>query len=205
MKRRRFLQTMAAAPAVALPAVPALGQQPPAPAVPAGQIQRPSDEPPKLELTVADAGAEMMPRFFNAQQFAALRSLSAILVPEMNGMPGAIQTGAPEFLDFLIGTSPADRQELYTSGLDALNSKAAKSFNKPFAEVDASQAVSLLAPLREPWTFEQPSDLLARFLRAAKEDVRTATFNSREWNTARSSGPAARRGGGLGQYWYTIE
>jgi hypothetical protein len=147
----------------------------------------------------------MMPRFFSAQQFAALRGLSAILVPEMNGMPGAIQAGAPEFLDFLIGTSPADRQELYKSGLDALNSKAVKSFSKPFAEVDPAQAVSLLAPLRTPWTFEEPSDPLARFLRAAKEDVRTATFNSREWNTARSSGPAARRGGGLGQYWYTIE
>jgi hypothetical protein len=147
----------------------------------------------------------MMPHFFSAQQFAALRRLSDILVPEMNGMPGAIQAGAPEFLDFLIGSSPADRQELYKSGLDALNSKAAKSFSKPFAEVDGSQAVSLLAPLREPWTFEQPSDPLARFLRAAKEDVRTATFNSREWNTAGSSGSARRRGGGLGQYWYTIE
>jgi hypothetical protein len=202
MKRRRFLQTMAAAPAVALPAVPALGQRPPAPA---GQTQRPSDEPPKLDFTVADAGAEMMPRFFSTQQFAALRRLSDILVPEMSGMPGAIQAGAPEFLDFLIGTSPADRQELYKSGLDALNSKAAKSFSKPFAEVDPSQAASLLAPLREPWTFEQPSDPLARFLRAAKEDVRTATFNSREWNTAGSPGSAARRGGGLGQYWYTVE
>src|SRR5215831_15034828 len=78
MKRRRFLKTMAVVPAVALPAVPATGQQ--APASPS-QPQRSSEELPKLELTVADAGAEMVPRFFNPEQFAALRKLSDLLMP----------------------------------------------------------------------------------------------------------------------------
>ena len=46
-------------------------------------------------------------------------------------------------------------------------------------------------------------DPLARFLVAAKQDVRTATMNSREWNTAGAAG--GRRTGGTGLYWYPID
>jgi len=161
-------------------------------------------EVPKLETFVADAAAETMPRFFTAQQFSALSKLSAILMPSMDGAPGAAEARAAEFLDFLIGDSPADRQQVYRAGLDALNAQARKRYGKTFAEVDASQAAALLDPLREPWTFDPPADPLARFLRAAKQDVRTATVNSREYVTAGAS--TGRRGfGGQGQYWYPLD
>jgi len=198
MKRRRFIQTLAAAPAIAVPAAPALlAQQPGSPQA------RPAEEAPKLELATPDLAAEATPRFFSAQQFAALRKLSDLLLPPINGMPGALNARAAEFLDFLIGASPADRQQLYKAGLDALNAQARKLYNKPFAEVDEAQAVLLLAPLRQPWTYEPPADPLARFLREAKQDVRTATMNSREYATAGATG--GRRGGGIGQYWYPID
>jgi hypothetical protein len=196
MKRRRFLQGIATAPA--LPAV--LTQQP---AVPVTPPPRPTEEVPKLEFAVHDDAGEMTPRFFNAQQFAALRRLSDILMPAIKDAPGALAAHAPEFLDFLIGASPTDRRQLYTSGLDLLNAQAAKQFHKPFSEVDLSQANALLAPLRQAWTYEPPADPLAHFLRAAKHDVRTATVNSREWSSANSAG--SRRAGGMGQYWYPIE
>jgi hypothetical protein len=160
-------------------------------------------ELPKLESTVADAAAEMLPNFFTAQQFAALRKLSDILMPSFKGQPGALETGTPEFLDFLIGSSLPDRQQLYRIGLDALNAQAKKRFDRPFAELETTQAEVLLAPLRDPWTYEPSADSLARFLRTAKQDVRAATINSREWST--SSASSGRRGGGTGQYWYPIE
>lgn len=197
MKRRRFIQTLAAAPALAVPAAPALAQQP------TGLQARPAEEAPKLEFASLDAAAEATPRFFNAQQLAALRKLSEILMPPLNGMPGALDAGAAEFLDFLIGKSPADRKQLYTAGLNALNAQATKRFGKAFAEVTEAQAGELLAPLRQPWTYEPPADPFARFLREAKQDVRTATMNSRDYATAGSSG--GRRGGGIGQYWYPID
>jgi hypothetical protein len=197
MKRRRFIQTLAAAPAIAAPAsIEPLAQSP------AG-AQRPQEEAPKLEFASLDAAADTMPRFFNAQQFAALRKLSDILLPPLNGMPGALDVGAPEFLDFLISKSPADRKQLYTAGLNALNAQATKRFGKAFADVEEAQAAELLAPLRQPWTYEPPADPFARFLREAKQDVRTATMNSREYATAGSTG--GRRGGGIGQYWYPID
>ena len=92
-----------------------------------------------------------------------------------NGAPGALEAEAPEFLDFLLSQSAADRQQLYRNGLDGLNSQAKKRFSKLFADVDAGQADTLLAPLRDPWTYDAPSDPVAAMLRAAKDDVRRAT------------------------------
>ena len=193
MKRRRFIQTMAVAPALAIPAAPVLAKQP------AQSGRPPMPEIPRLETSVSDAAAEYTPKFFTPPQFAALRKLSEIIMPSLNGNPGAIEAAAPEFLDFLISQSPAERQQIYRTGLDLLNAQATKQFKKSFADVDETQANTLLAPLRVAWTYEPPTDPLARFLREAKADVRTATMNSREWNTA------GGRRGGTGQYWYPID
>lgn len=197
MKRRKFIQTLAAAPAIAVPASLETKAETPASA------QRPQEDAPKLETAPLDAAGETTPRFFSAPQFAALKKLSNIILPPLNGMPGALDAGAPEFLDFLIGKSPADRQQIYKGGLDALNAQATKRFGKAFADVTDAQAAELLAPLKQPWTYDPPADPFARFLREAKQDVRNATMNSREYTAASSSG--GRRGGGLGQYWYPID
>ena len=198
MKRRSFIQTLAVTPAAALPAF--------AESLPAAPVTQqaagPAAEAVKLDTLPLDAVAEMAPRFFTAAQFAALSQLSDILLPPLNGMPGALDADAPEFLDFLISKSLAERQQLYRAGLDALNANAQRQFKKPFAELDAAQASTLLAPLRESWTYVPPTDPFARFLREAKSDVRTATTNSRAYATA---GSAGRRGGGTGQYWFPLD
>ncbi len=188
---------------VAAPAVPAVLAQQPAPASLPGAAARTSGEAAPLEMTAADAAVQSVPRFFSETQYAALRKLSELIMPPMSGMPGALDAGAPEFLDFLIGTSPADRQHVYRSGLDLLNSNAQERFNKGFAELDASQAAVLLAPMREAWTYDPPADPLANFLRTAKHDVRTATMHSREWSSSDSGG--GRRPRGVGLYWYPLD
>lgn len=193
MKRRKFFQTLAAAPAAGA----LLAQRQP-PGASGGEL-------PKLETANAEAAAELLPHFFDPQQFAALRRLCDILQPPMNGMPGAIAAKAPEFLDFLIGDSPVERQHLYRSGLDVLNAAASKRYRKPFADLDAAQAAEVLAPLRAPWTYDGPTDPLARFLQAAKQDVRTATVNSREYNTAGAAQGGGRRFGAQGQYWLPLD
>lgn len=197
MKRRRFIQALAVTPAVALPVSTEPSVQP------FVEPQARQAEAPKYELNTADDVAATTPRFFNARQFAALRKLSGILLPPINDKPGAIEVGAPEFLDFLIGKSPADRKQVYLAGLNALNTQATRRFGKPFADVNDAQATELLAPLRQPWTYDPPTDPLARFLHQAKQDVRTATMNSREYISAGASG--GRRGGGMGQYWFPID
>lgn len=140
-----------------------------------------------------DIVAEPETRFFTPMQFATLRKLSALLMPPLRGNPGALDAGTPEFLDFLIGVSPADRQALYRTGLDVLNTRAKKQFSKNFADLDAMQCDAIVRPLlvAVPWTHEPPKDSLQHFMASAHDDIRTATRNSREWNT--NGGRAAGR------------
>lgn len=193
MKRRSFVQALAAAPVTAV-----LLAQPAPPARPAAV------ELPKLEASVPDFVAQSTPRFFTPLQFATLSKVSGTLMPPMGGRPGALEVQAPEFLDFLIGESLPDRKDLYRAGLDGLNAQAKKSYNKPCADLDAGQMDALFSPLREPWTLQPPADPVARFLRAAKQDVRTATVNSRAYATAAAATQIRRFGGG-GQYWYPLD
>jgi hypothetical protein len=207
MKRRSFMTTLVAAPAAA----PALFAQQAAPASPPAPPQQPLGAPGrgpgsaaqdiKLDVVSPDNVAEPEARFFTAAQFAALRKLSDLLMPPMRGNPGALDAAAPEFLDFLVGVSPADRQTLYRNGLDGLNTRARKQFAKNFADLDAAQCDAIIRPLLVPvpWTHEPPKDPLQHFMTAAHDDIRTATRNSREWNTS-----GGRRGGGQ-LFWNPVD
>jgi hypothetical protein len=154
-----------------------------------------------LDAVSPDNVADPEIRFFTAVQFAALRKLSDLLAPPMRGNPGALDAAAPEFLDFLVGVSSADRQALYRNGLDALNARAKKQFSKSFADLDAAQSDAIIRPLlvSAPWPHEPPKDPLQHFMTAAHDDIRTATRNSREWNTS-----GGRRSGGQ-LFWNPID
>jgi len=203
MKRRRAIQTLAGISVASALPLPASPQQTSAtPNQPTGANQ-PPNETPKLESAVAEAAADSVPRSFSSAQFAALGRLAELLMPAAGENPGAKEAGVAEFLDFLIGASPVDRQTLYREGLDKLNLEARNRYNKPFAETTGAESGPILAPLRRAWTDESLEDPLARFLQAAKQDVMEATLNSREWSVARAK--RSRRAGGLGMYWYPIE
>ncbi len=194
VKRRSFIRTLAVA-----PAAPALLAQQPVAAPVLAPVAAPAAETVRLEVISPEAVGEPVARFFIPSQFAALKKLGDVLMPAMGEALGASDSHAPEFLDFLISQSPAERQQLYRSGLNALNTQARARYNKAFAEVDASQADELLASLREPWTYDPPADPLARFLRQARLDIRQATLNSREYNTA------GGRQGVNGLYWHSLD
>ena len=204
-----MFQVLAATPAAAgvLLAQQPAAAPPAAGGVPAGN----GEDLPKLDNALGESVGTPVAKFFTAPQAAAFRALCGLLMPPMKGSPGAIDAGVPEFFDFLVGASGPERQQLYRAGLDALNAKAAKEYQKPYEQLDPKQAGALLAPLNEPWTAVPPADPLARFLRQARQDVRTATANSREWAAAAAAvsaggqgGGGGRRGGGgggLGLYW----
>lgn len=194
IKRRTFFQAIAAI-APAASALPV--QQSPRSAGSGG------DEL-KLETVTPIEVGEPVLRFFTPAEFASMRRLSALLMPPMNGSPGALDCHAAEFLDFLLGLSDTGRQHVYRAGIDALNDASHRTYRKSFEELDIAQADALLAPLRRPWTYEPPAEPIARFLVAAKADVHTATVNSREYA---SGGAAAggRRMTGQGLYWLPLE
>ena len=124
-----------------------------------------------------------------------MRKLGGLLQPPLKGRPGALDCGAPEFLDYLIGVSPADRQQLYKAGLDSLNAQAKKQYGKTFADLEASQADAILKPLLVviAWDEDLPKDPVKHFVAQAHRDFRTATVNSRDYAASAASSGRARR------------
>lgn len=218
MKRRKFVQSLFIAPvapavaaaAQASPPATTPQQQPtPQPNTPARQVPRQPPEVPKLEVTSVDLTAESAPHYFTTVQFATLRKLGALLIPPVKNNPGAVETQAPEFLDFLISVSPGDRQKTYQFGLDSLEKQSKDQFQKSFCDLDAQQADRILRPLlvARPWPEDLPGDPLQSFVAQVHEDLRTATMNSREWAAAseKSGHRFSRRFRGSGYYWAPID
>jgi hypothetical protein len=157
-------------------------------------------KPLPIGSTVPDAVAQTDAYFFNEQQFATLRRLSEILLPPLRGYPGAKEAGTPEFIDFLIGVSPADRQQMYQSGLDRLDAEAKQYFGVAFARVDKTQADQLIRPWLRTWmTDHPPTESYARFINLAHSDIRTATINSEAWSKARQRAPD------MELYWFPVD
>jgi len=204
MKRRGFVKGLLVTPAV--PLIAHQTQTPSTPATPAPPAApRPVSQaiPNKLAMVEVDAAAQTTQHYFKPEQFAALEKLGELMVPSLDGKPGATQAGAPVFLDFLISESPADRQKLYQHGLDGLNLAARKHFSKSFGELDAAQAGSILKPLLVArfWPQDMPEDPMQHFVAQVHEDLRTATTNSREW--AETGKRGFNRAAGL--YWNPID
>ena len=205
MRRRDFVRAMVS---VGLAPKLLLGQQtanpaPPPPA-PVPWTLGLNPKTPIPQTSVADGIAQEDLIFFSPEQMGTLTRLSDVLMPSLRGQPGAIQAETPGFLDFLIGSSPASRRDLYAVGLDWLNAQAQTQYGVPFAQANAAQADALIQPWLRSWmTDHPPTQPHADFLNIAHADIRTATMNSKAWNEAVARG--ARDTTALGLYWSPIE
>ncbi len=174
MRRRDFVKAIVAASATARAA---LGQQVPtqvAPATPPPVPTAPGPvpwmrglmevKPLSITAIVPDAVANTDTHFFTPQQTATLRRLCEILIPPLKGYPGAIDAGTPEFLDFLISVSPTDRQQMYQSGLDRLDTEAKQRFGTPFCNVEQSTGRSITPTVAQNVDDGPPSNRALRVL-----------------------------------------
>jgi hypothetical protein len=214
MQRRDFVKGIVAA---SVAAKTMLGQQAVTPVVPSTPPPVPTAPGPvpwmrgltevkPLAMTpiVPDAVAQTNAHFFNDQQMATLRRFSEMLMPPLKGYPGAKDAGTPEFLDFLIGVSPSDRQQMYQSGLDRLDAESKQHFGVSFANLNAAQADQLIRPWLKTWmTDHPPEEPYAYFINIAHSDIRTATINSQAWSEATIA--AGQREEDVGMYWFPVE
>jgi hypothetical protein len=104
-----------------------------------------------------------------------------LFMPPLGGKPGALDSGAAEFLDFYVGVSNASHQQLYRSGLDDLNAKAKAKFRKTFAELSKTDADSIVKPMFKPRGPLQGWLELGPFVNRAYQDIWTVTVNSPAW------------------------
>lgn len=137
---------------------------------------------PLPHTVTEDEAGETVPTFFSATQMQTLRRLSDVMLPHTDKHPGALDAKTPEFLDFLIGHSPAVRGSLYTNGLNWLDEQAKLKHKQPFAQLQTAQIDAILKPWLRTWmTDHPPTNTHADFINIAHADIRTATLNSQVW------------------------
>ena len=204
MERREFLRAMAV-----LAATPKwlLAQQTSnaAPALPAPVPWTLGLNPrtPLPHTTGADAAGVTVASYFSATQMETLKRLADVMMPRTTNHPGALDARTPEFLDFLIGHSPAVRGSLYMHGLNWLEAQAKLKHRKPFAQIEPAEVDAILKPWLRTWmTDHPPSEPHADFINIAHADIRTATVNSQEWFETLD---ARRQEGTMQLYWSPIE
>ena len=206
MKRRAFLRSLVS---VFVSAKAAFSQQrlndptlpPPAP-VPWTLGLNSHTPTPMTDLADEVAASDLS--FFTPLQMRTLTRLCDVLLPALNGKPGAVEAKTPVFLDFFIGSSVEARQKVYISGLDWLEESAQARHKKGFAQLDDAQIGALLQPWLRTWMSDHPpSEAHADFINIAHDDIRTATVNSKAWNDVPSVGAEPKTEEGI--YWLPIE
>ena len=197
MRRRNLLRSAMLAPAaVAIPAA--------VPAAAAQQYGSAAAEPGDVNLVVNAPSlvGDQRTTFFDALESAALRALANTLVPPFDGKPGAVESGVPEFFDFAIGESGAERQQLWRTGLNELDARSVQAFGMRFEKLSSEQAGKILEPLKAKWTYYGPDEPFDKFLWEARTEMLAATLNSREYaeaNTGRRAAAASN------YYWRSLD
>jgi hypothetical protein len=205
MRRRDFVRgvlAVGAAPRLLL-SQQATTPAPPPPA-PVPWLLGLNSKTPIPQVVTAEQVATAELRFFTPRQMATLTRLSDVLMPPMGEKPGAAQAQTPMFLDFLIGSSPEERKQVYTRGLDWLDVESKKKFNSEFDKLTDAQAGELLQPWLRTWMSDHPpAEQHADFINIAHDDIRTATINSKAWFAVPEVGAEPRTTEEL--YWSPIE
>ena len=159
---------------------------------------------PLPHVQTADRIAKTDARFFSALQLATLTRLCAVMMPAIGDKPGAIEAETPMFLDFLMAGSPAARQNVYSGGLNWLETEAHRKFGKAFQKLDDDEADVVLKPWLRTWMSDHPpTEVHAGFVCIALDDIRRATVNSKAWSEHPSTGAEERAASGL--FWSPIE
>jgi hypothetical protein len=159
---------------------------------------------PNIPISQPDLVAVTDARYFTPIRYATLVHLCEIMMPAGDDYPSSMKAGTPEFLDFYIGASPAERQVMYNNGLDRLDADCKKQFKVPFAKADAKQADAVIRPYLKGWMNDHPPrEGHERFINLAHRDIREVTINSPAWAAAAEA--VGERTPGVGLYWYPIE
>jgi len=91
----------------------------------------------------SDKAGGYVPKFFNAHQYKTLRSLCESTLPADADSGGAVEAGAPEFID-LITSENSDYQLTLGGGLMWLDSTCADRYGKSYIDCTPEQQAEIL-------------------------------------------------------------
>jgi gluconate 2-dehydrogenase gamma chain len=96
-----------------------------------------------LEEKAASASGAYTPKFFSAQQYETLRALCQAIIPSEDEAGGAIEAGAPEFLD-LITSENQDFQLQLGGGIMWLDSSCTDRYGRTYLGSTSAQQKEIL-------------------------------------------------------------
>ena len=94
------------------------------------------------EKAAAPAG-KYTPKFFNAHEYETLKSLCDTIIPKDEKSGGAVEAGAPEFIDLLTSENEKFQVEL-GGGLMWLESRCVDQYGKVYLDCAAEQQKEML-------------------------------------------------------------
>ena len=87
--------------------------------------------------------------FFNDDDTATVAAFTERLMPGAPGKPGAKDAGVLNYIDLALSGAYADQQDFYRRGLAALDGYCRKTYNAPFAKLDAAKQDEVIGALEQ--------------------------------------------------------
>ena len=91
----------------------------------------------------ATTGGVYKPKAFNEHEYTTLRKLAELIVPADDISPGALESGACEFIDLLSSNNP-DLLAKFTGGIAWLDRETQRRYQERFIEAKAAQQTAML-------------------------------------------------------------
>jgi gluconate 2-dehydrogenase subunit 3-like protein len=91
----------------------------------------------------ARAKGDYHPKCFTAHEYATLRRLAEMIVPPEEYSKGALEAGAPEFID-LLASSNAELAAIYTGGMAWLDEQMKHRYQAAFTDAAPAQQTAML-------------------------------------------------------------
>jgi hypothetical protein len=123
----------------------------------------------------AAASAEL--RFFSPEQHALTDSIAEAIIPADERSGGAREAGVGAFIDDLLADSEPATQQLWTSGLAAIDAEAKSRFQQPFLDCGGEQRDRIVAELAA--NEEDPKTDLERFFVQIKRQTISGYYTSK--------------------------
>src|SRR5437764_9525567 len=96
-----------------------------------------------VQAEKAAAPGGYTPKFFSPHQYKTLQALCATIIPAEDGSGGALESGAPEFIDLLTSENPEYQLKL-GGGLMWLDSTCTDRYGKVFLECASEQQKQMI-------------------------------------------------------------
>jgi gluconate 2-dehydrogenase gamma chain len=112
-------------------------------------------------------GAEFVPQFFSATEFALIERLTELIIPS-DDTPGAREAGVAEFVDFMVAHD-GEQQYDFRTGLTWLSAHSGRLLGRPFLELTQAEQISLLEPLAYRAKYRDGEEDGREFFRRVRE------------------------------------